>query len=199
MDYEASRGLSRKQIRELAIIFRRIFKIKTLYFPVMKVLNALENKYPNNFYYLVEDDNLFEEGVMAHLDLEEEDLFCMHIRESVYEGALDGRRDYLGFICHEISHFLLVFICGISPKAYMVGNRVIYERTVNDRDIPKFKSMEWQAKALCGELMIPFDRCCYLTRKQIAWMTKSSTQQIDYFINVVVEREKEKDFDIFIK
>lgn len=183
MDYEARVGLSRLQIRKLANLIRIIFKIHTLKFPILIILNILEKKYGDVLYVAIEPDDWFEKNVMAFLEIEE-DMYCIHIRESVYVGAVNGKGDCLGFINHEICHFILIHIFGIGPA----NINPIYSRSV--RAIPEYKSMEWQAKALCGELMIPYERCKKLTFKQIVHRTGSSKEQVNYFLNNVIKNRK---------
>lgn len=186
MDYEAKVGLSRSEVRTIAFLIRKMLKIQGLEFPVLKVLDKLEILYPENIYFVVEEDSLFEENVRAYLEPESESLYCIHIRQSVYNGALKGRGDCLGFINHEIAHFCLIFIFGIVPKLFQYGISNIYPREIKERKITPYKSMEWQAKALCGELMIPFDRCKDMSLDQIILYTKSSKEQALYFLNKVV-------------
>ena len=183
MDYEACVGLSRAKIRELSKFIRKVFKIKTLKFPVLKFLCILEEKYEDILYVDIEPDDYFEDNVMAYLE-KEEYMYCIHIRESVYVGAVDGKGDCLGFINHEICHFILIHIFGIGPS----NPNPIYTRTVRTNPIPKYKSMEWQAKALCGELMIPYERCKKLTFKQIVFRTGSSKEQVNYFLDKVIKK-----------
>ena len=111
-------------------------------------------------------------------------MYCIHIRESVYIGAVEGKGDCLGFINHEICHFILIHILGIGPS----NSNPTYARTVKTNAIPKYKSMEWQAKALCGELMIPYERCKNLTFKQIIYRTGSSKEQVNYFLDKVIKK-----------
>ena len=51
MDYETSKILCREQIRSIASLVRKILKIKTIMFPVMKVLEYLVKKYENNLVF----------------------------------------------------------------------------------------------------------------------------------------------------
>ena len=190
MDYEAIRGLSRLQIRKLSVIIRKMLKIRTIKFPVLKVIDRLEVLYPDNFYYVSEEDCLFEKGVPAYLEPETENMYCMHIRQSVYDGALKGRGDCLGFINHEIAHFCLIYLCGIGPKSYRFGNSIIYARETKWRKIEPCKSMEWQAKALCGELIIPFEKCKDMSFPEVVVRTNSSMEQAAYFVNTVVPNSK---------
>ena len=55
MDYEAVIGLSRIQIRKLSVIIRKMLKVKTLRFPVLKAIDRLEVLYPDNIYYIGEE------------------------------------------------------------------------------------------------------------------------------------------------
>lgn len=192
MDYEASAGLSRKQIRLIAKYFRKMFEIKTILFPVMMVLELLVNKFSNILYYSVEDDDDFELGVMAALveNVEgNESMYCIKIKNSVYDDAIKGDGASLGFICHEMCHFVLIHILGIGPKLYINTNGIAYTRVIEPRSLPLFKSMEWQAKALCGEVMIPYEKCKDHTLEQIVKETNSSVEQAKFFLKNVAKNE----------
>ena len=182
MEYEAIIGLSRKQVRDIAKLTRKAFGIETLLFPVVKVLDLIEVEFPDNIYHVVEDDSLFEYNTMAYLEEEQNDCYCIHIRKTIYEGACKGWRNCLGFINHEISHFILVGVLGIKPKRNNAGEPIVYARKI----APLCKSMEWQAMALCGELMIPYEECKNMTEKQIIAQTKSTDSQTRYFLEKVV-------------
>ena len=186
MDYEARIGLSREKIRILSVFVRKILQVRTLKFPVLKVLDKLEILFPDNFYYVSEEDSLFEKNVPAYIEQEGENEYCIHIKQSVYDGALKGRGDCLGFINHEIAHFCLIHIFDIGPKNIKFGNSIIYSREPKEGKIPPFKSMEWQAKALCGELMIPYEKCKDMSYWEIISKTKSSMEQAAYFVDTVV-------------
>lgn len=185
MDYEACRALSRVQIRMIANFVREMLKIKTIKFPVLKALRMLEDKFPNNLYCNILSDDNFETFEMARLVSEGNDVYCIEVRESVYSKAVYGDGASLGFICHEICHFILIYIFGIGPVVYMNSKGIAYTRTIFDNSLPRYLSMEWQTKALCGEIMIPYDRCKDKTIKSIIRYTNSSYEQALYFINVV--------------
>lgn len=55
---------------------------------------------------------------------------------------------------------------------------------MKDRIIPACRSMEWQAKAMCGELMIPIEECYNMSIEEIMITTNSSYQQSKYFASV---------------
>lgn len=187
MDYEPSVILSRDKIRLLSKIFRDMLKIKTVVFPVLKALDKLEMKFSNNLYYSVEEDNLFGINVMAELvDEGDEEHFCIRIRQSVYDKACRGDRASIGFICHEMCHFFLIFVCGIGPKKYYTSKGVTYAKAIVGK-VESYNSMEWQAMALCGEVMIPYERCKNYTFRQITNVTKSSNEQAKYFITKVLK------------
>ena len=187
MDYETSTILERLQIRMISILFRKMFKIKKILFPVLKVLELLVNKFEKNLYYDVQEDDKFQKNVMAELVVEDTDKYCIRIRQSVFDKALNGDRASLGYICHEMCHFFLIHVVGIGPKLYVAADNMVYARTIDDRIIPAYKSMEWQAKALCGEVMIPYEKCKNYSLDKIISKTQSSTEQARYFINKVVK------------
>jgi len=192
MDYETSYILTREQIREIALLFRKMFEVRTILFPVMKILDLLEKRFSDNLYYYVDDDVNFENNVMAVLETEEDDNhFHIRIRESVYNKALNGDRACIGYICHEMCHFILIYIFGIGPKQYINSEGISYARSVEIKSIPAFKSMEWQAMALCGEVMIPYDKCKYYSLEKIIEETQSSKKQANYFLSHIVTGKEE--------
>ncbi len=74
--------------------------------------------------------------------------FTIEIKESIYVGAYEKQIGaFLGFICHEICHIFL-FRIGFTP---------IFERSFENNELPAYCSVEWQAKALCAEVMIPYE------------------------------------------
>lgn len=189
MDYESKLPLSRVQIREIANFTRKILKIETIKFPVLKTLEKLIDRFPNNLYYSVLLDDEFETNVMAELVQEGNDVYCIKIRETVFEKALNGDRASLGFICHEMCHFILIHIFDAGPEMCVNNSGLIYARSFRDRELPRYKSMEWQAMALCGEIMIPYEKCKEYSFKQIVSRTESSDEQTKYFLMWVVKPE----------
>lgn len=196
MDYESRITLGRIQIRNIANFTRKMLKINTIKFPVLKALEKLIDKFPNNLYYQIFSDDEFERNVMAELVPEDEDFYCIRIRETVYEKAVNGDRASLGYICHEMCHFILIHIFNAGPRMYIDENEIHYARRFGDNALPRCKSVEWQAKALCGEIMIPYEKCKNYSLKQIVNITKSSNEQASYFLKWVVQ---EKNSTILIK
>ena len=184
MDYESRISLKRIQIREIARFTRKLLKIRTVKFPVLKCLEKLIDKFPNNLYYSILSDDEFEKNVMAAL-VKEENMYCIRIRETVYEKAVNGDRACIGFICHEICHFILIHIFKAGPVEYINDSGLFYTSSFEDESLPRYKSMEWQAMALCGELMIPYDKCKNYSFKEIVRRTNSSDKQTKYFLRWV--------------
>ena len=182
--------MNRIQVREISRFVRMMLKIKTVKFPVLKSLERLIDKFPNNLYYCILPDDEFETNVMAVLVPEGNDFYCIKIRESVYEKAVKGDRACLGFICHEMCHFVLIHIFEAGPVMYENDNGLAYARYVKDNELPRYKSMEWQAMALCGEIMIPYEKCKNCTFKQIVYRTASSDKQTEYFLKWVSKSDK---------
>lgn len=88
-------------------------------------------------------------------------------------------------------HFVLIFVFGIGPKKYISADGIIYTRAVKEKSIPAYKSMEWQAKALCGEVMIPYERCKNYSLNEIIEKTQSSTEQAKYFLDHILKGDDE--------
>lgn len=189
MDYESRLSLSRIQVREISKFARRMLKIKTVKFPVLKALEKLIDKFPDNLYYRILPDNEFETNVMAELVPEGNDVYCIKIRETVYEKAVNGDRASHGFICHEMCHFILIHIFDAGPVMHVNESGLSYARNFKDKELPPYKSVEWQAMALCGEIMIPYERCKNYSFKQIVSRTDSSDEQTKYFLRRVVKPE----------
>ena len=189
MDYESKEPLRRAQIRAIAQFIKGMLKIKTIKFPVLKALEKLIDRFPNNLYYRILPDDEFETKVMAKLVPEGNYVYCIKIRETVYEKAVKGDRASLGFICHEMCHFILIHIFGAGPVLYKGENGLVYARSFKDKELPRYKSMEWQAMALCGEIMIPYEKCKNYSFKQIVSRTGSSDEQTKFFLRCVAKSE----------
>ena len=98
--------------------------------------------------------------------------FTIKIKESVYQGAYEnGVGAFLGFINHEMCHVFL----------FEIGYTPIYERSFENNTISAYRSVEWQAKALDGEVMIPYDECKNMSKKEIIKKYHVSDSFADYF------------------
>jgi Zn-dependent peptidase ImmA (M78 family) len=70
--------------------------------------------------------------------------YHIKIKESVYEGACEGIGGYRMHIMHEIAH---AFLC-------LLGFTPILDRQFKNNALKPYESMEWQAKALAGEILM---------------------------------------------
>ncbi len=157
MDYK-TKPTSLRDIRKYSVIVRRLFNVpRGGPFPVLQALEHLGDVFGNCNYLVVEDTRLPPQ-TMARCVPNALGGFTIEIKQSVYDGAYEkGIGAFLGFICHEICHIFL-FKIGFTP---------VYERSFADNALPAYCSVEWQAKALCGEVMIPYDESRGMSVDQI--------------------------------
>jgi len=132
---------SRKELRRLARIFRKVLRLDDcLYFPIVQVLEALPEFFHNLSYEIVEEDELLQ-GILADTDILAKHI---RIRQSVYDRACDGDGRDRMTIDNEIGHYLLLCVFGFK-----------LERNFKSKGIQPFRDPEWQAKCFAGELMVP--------------------------------------------
>ena len=156
MDYE-THAISRKKLRIFAQFIRLLLGVSfTKPFPVLELLDELYDFIDKTNYEVLEDDEL-PANIPARCFPDEEGNFTIQIKESVYSGAQKGIGACRGFIMHEICHVFL----------YKMGFTPIHNRTLKNNSIPAYRSMEWQAKALCGEVMMPYEETIGLTENEI--------------------------------
>ena len=157
MDYK-TKGTSRKKLRIYAKYFRALFDVpQTGAFPVMEILDKIPDVFEHCNYEVVEDNEM-QPKTMAECSSNDIGGFTIRIKESVYNAAYNKNDGACrGFILHEVCNIFL-FKIGFTP---------IYECSFSDGEIPAYCSVEWQAKALCGEVMIPFEESKGMTQKQI--------------------------------
>lgn len=158
MDY-MTKPTSRKDLRRYSKIVRRLFNVSdTGEFPVLLVLDKVSDVFNGSWYEVVEDSK-FPPQTMARCIPNDKHGLTIEIRESIYMGAFEKKVGaFLGFICHEICHVFLFYI----------GFKPIFERSFSDRELPAYCSVEWQAKALCAEVMIPYDESKEMSAAVIA-------------------------------
>lgn len=157
MDYE-TKPTNRKDIRFFSQIFRHVFGVPNHgAFPVLYALERVPDVFKGSTYEVVEDNKL-PAKTMAQCFPNNAGGYTIQIKESVYLGAYEKQIGaFLGFICHEICH-LFLFNIGFTP---------IHARTFSDQELPRFRSVEWQAKALAGEVMIPFQESIGMSEAEI--------------------------------
>ncbi len=145
MDYKTKR-ISRLQIRLLAKIFRDLFKEciskDGLYVDVIKMFEITPNKFKNITTEIVDEDVL--DNIPGRCNPDFNGNYHIQIKESIYIGAIEGIGGYRTHIVHELSH---AFMC-------MVGFTPVCDRTFKNRELRPCESMEWQAKALTGEILM---------------------------------------------
>lgn len=158
MDY-MTKPLSRIAIRHLSKYVRKIFELnESELFSVLEILEQTCIIFEGTEYSVLEDDKL-PADVFAWCYPKPEGGFMIEIKQTVYDGACyDNNRAFLCFICHEICHVILFYL-GYTP----ISTRTL----TKDEQIPAYYSVEWQAKALCGELTIPYNATVGMKAKAI--------------------------------
>ncbi len=178
MDYK-TKPTSLKDIRKYSGIVRRLFDVpKGGPFPVLDALEKLEDVFPD-CNYIVVDDKRMPPQTMAQCVQNDVGGFTVEIKQSVYDGAYEENTGaFLGFICHEICHIFL-FKIGFTP---------IYERSFANNTLPAYCSVEWQTKALSGEVMIPYHESKGMSIEQLCTTYHCSKA----FAKVRIERERRR-------
>ena len=157
MDY-LTKPVSRKELREYAVVFRKLFGIQQHgRVPVMDVLEKFHLVFPGSFFSIAEDTDL-PATLPARCNVLGNGKFEIEIRQTTYDGAYRNIGAYRDHIIHEICHAFL----------YTLGYTPIMQRSFENGRIVNYRSSEWQAKALCGEVMIPFDDTVSLSASEIA-------------------------------
>ncbi len=164
MDYP-TKPLSRKGSRYLAKIFCRVFGLSPKKaVPVIELLDKFCLKMTNVTYDIVDDDKL-PHNVPALTEVDDRGVFTIKIKNEVYEGASERSvGGYRNHIMHEMCHVFL----------YRLGYRPILARSFANNTIPPAYSAEWQAKALCGEIMMPYEETKNMNADQIVRKYKVS-------------------------
>lgn len=149
MDY-ITKPVSRAALRKISEVIRGIFGCKSGNepFPVLDALEKLPDIVPNTTCCIVKDDDL-PKTVFAQCRPTYDGGFIIEIKQTVYDGARrDKNTAFMSFICHEICHVVLFYL-GFTP---------ISERSISDNtQVERFRRVEWQAMALCGEVTIPYE------------------------------------------
>lgn len=170
MDYKTKR-LSRKNIRQFAVVFRNIFGVEQdAPFPVLQALERVPDIFKGSVICVVEDSDL-PPNIPARCTPLSDGGFLIEVSQTVYDGAYCRNVGaYLSHICHEICHVFL-FTLGYTP---------VYERSFHNREVRPCESVEWQAKALCGEIMMPYEATKNLSAEQIAQKYHVSLEAAQY-------------------
>ncbi len=163
--------IQRATLRTLAKEIRKLLQVEDrLYIPVIAILeNVMPLLFPNFSYEYVPKESFpkkkhGETDIVNHI---------VRIREDVYFGAINGNGRDRMTIMHEISHYLLLVICGVK-----------FARNFDNKDVVTYKDPEWQAKALAGEIMCPHEIIKSLSAYEIAKKCGVSLRAAQYNLNV---------------
>jgi len=143
-----TKPISRIDLRKLSKVLRRLFGVDEYSkFPVLNVLEQIGEVFPGTSYIVIEDKEM-PHNVPARCSPDEKGNFLIEIKNRIYSGAYKQEIGaYRGFIVHEICHVFL----------YKIGFTPILERNFTNNVLPAYCSVEWQAKALCGGVMMPYE------------------------------------------
>ena len=157
MDY-MTKPISRRALRLMAPFVRELFGVDaSSKFPVLHALERLSDVFSGSLYEVIPDYQL-PPDTPARCRSDVDGNFIIEIKQSVYDGAcFKDIGAYRGFIMHEICHIFL----------YNVGFTPIYTRSFENNEIPAYCSVEWQTKALCGEVMMPFNETKDMSKEAI--------------------------------
>ena len=115
--------------------------------PVVDLLDRFCHQLGDVSYDVVDDWEL-PYNIPAVTEIGNDGMFTITIKNSIYHGAkyrdIGGYRNH---IMHEMCHVIL-FKIGFTPIA---------ARSFSNNKIEPMRSAEWQAMALCGEIMIPYE------------------------------------------
>lgn len=174
MDYK-TKPISRKDLKAIARWFRHQFKCKNKFrFDVIDAFERIHLLFPQITTEIVEDestDAILDLNVPAACNPDLKGNYHIVVRENVYIGACNGIGGFRAHILHEICHAVLCLL-GFTP---------ILDRSFRNNEIaPCYISMEWQAKALAGEILVPYDETKGMSKKKIKFLCKVSEPLAKY-------------------
>jgi len=155
-----TKPISRSDLRVIAKAFRARFGCKNkLRFNVINAYERFPSLFPNVVTQIIDDDDdsCMPSNIPSSCTLSSDGTLEIRIRQKVYDGACDGVGGYRAHILHEMCHAILIMM-GFSP---------IMGRAFKNNQIEPYRSMEWQAKALAGEILVPYERTKGMSVKQI--------------------------------
>lgn len=148
MDYKTKK-ISRNKIRFIAKIYRKVFhdciSKDGVYVDVIKLFELTPHRF-NNITTEIVDDNVLD-NIPGRCNPDFNGNYHIQIKESVYNGAVEGIGGYRTHIIHELSH---AFLC-------MFGYTPVCDRSFKNKELIPCESMEWQAKALAGEILMEYN------------------------------------------
>ena len=144
--------ISRLFLRDIANRFRERFAQTGLYVNVLSLVEVFPIYFPKCVIVIVPDEEM-EDGTPTTIEenlLDETGTYTIRIKESVYERAYNGSGGDRMHIVHEMAHYILIEEYSFKPlTARSYGRDIVVHY--------KPCSMEWQAKALAGEIMMPYE------------------------------------------
>lgn len=150
--YKTQQPISREKLRLIAKTFKSHLGFDGIFIDVPRLLEVVQYKYPYLDVEIVENNELskkvFADFIPSYSRKSNTPL--IRIKESVYDNACNPSsrsygRDRMSII-HEIAHFILIDIFKIEVIEY-------HESGASNLA----NSVEWQAMALAGEIIIPFE------------------------------------------
>lgn len=161
VSYYETAPWSRKELRAYARQLREATSTRNEYeFPIMPFLEFIMPQLNVEPRIIDDADWNREHPVDTHAFYTEN---IIYIKQSVYDGAVDGKGRDRMTVAHEIAHALLVPYAPI--KLF---------RSQNGMLPPAYKDPEWQAKCLAGELLISYDVCKNMSAGEISVKCKVS-------------------------
>lgn len=146
MDY-LTKPITRAELREIASIFRQMYNApSTGMFPVLEALELFPTIFKGSSWEVVENTEM-PASLPAECIVNIDGTFTIKIRQETYDGARKGIGAFRNHIVHELCHSFLYFL-GYTP---------VMQRSFGNGEISCYCSSEWQAKALCGEVMMPYE------------------------------------------
>jgi len=147
--------IQRIRLRAISVKLRELSGYSDeLYFPIVKFVEHKMPKLFRGFNLEIKEKAYFSPNTHGETSVEEQ---VIRIREDVYIGAINGNGRDRMTMAHEVGHYVLLVAKGIK-----------FYRTFEETEIEAFRDPEWQAKALAGELLCPFNLIKGMTASQIA-------------------------------
>lgn len=151
--------ISRLELREIARKFRQIFKLTNLYVNVKFLIEVINYFFPKCFILIVPDDE-WSEDFPSLIEKENDSSYVIKIKDSVYERACKGSGGDRMHIIHEIAHYILINECGYAPLTARSYGDIKVKYTPS--------SIEWQAKALAGEILMDYEMTKNMSLQEIS-------------------------------
>lgn len=157
---------TREELRKCAELLRKKLGLEnTLRIPIVHLLDVFTEINPDFNYEIVSDD-YFPDEVHADTDIRTGHI---RIKESVYDGACDGRGRDRMTIAHEIGHQFTLCVLGFKlTRRYGCSEPRPYE------------DPEWQAKCFAGEFMISRKLTRDMTPQEISYRCGVSLDAAKY-------------------